>query len=84
MAAGRARPRVLLGRAGRIRGYAGPDRCDRAALYAGSVAWVIGYDTIYAHQDTEDDALIGIKSTALLFGARTIGRWRYSTGWRWS
>jgi 4-hydroxybenzoate polyprenyltransferase len=32
---------------------------------------VIGYDTIYAHQDTEDDALIGIKSTALLFGERT-------------
>jgi 4-hydroxybenzoate polyprenyltransferase len=32
---------------------------------------VIGYDTIYAHQDTEDDALIGVKSTALLFGART-------------
>ena len=41
------------------------------ALYAGSIAWVIGYDTIYAHQDTEDDALIGIKSTARLFGART-------------
>jgi 4-hydroxybenzoate polyprenyltransferase len=40
-------------------------------LYAGSIAWVIGYDTIYAHQDTEDDALIGVKSTALLFGART-------------
>ena len=32
---------------------------------------MIGYDTIYAHQDREDDALIGIKSTALLFGART-------------
>jgi 4-hydroxybenzoate polyprenyltransferase len=32
---------------------------------------VIGYDTIYAHQDREDDALIGIKSTALLFGAKT-------------
>ena len=32
---------------------------------------MIGYDTIYAHQDAEDDALIGIKSTALLFGART-------------
>jgi len=32
---------------------------------------VIGYDTIYAHQDREDDALIGVKSTALLFGART-------------
>jgi 4-hydroxybenzoate polyprenyltransferase len=40
-------------------------------LYAGSIAWVIGYDTIYAHQDTEDDALIGIKSTARLFGAHT-------------
>ncbi len=37
-------------------------------LYAGSVLWVIGYDTIYALMDTEDDALIGIKSTALLFG----------------
>jgi 4-hydroxybenzoate polyprenyltransferase len=48
-------------------------RLDAAAfaLYAGSIAWVIGYDTIYAHQDAEDDALIGIKSTALLFGART-------------
>ena len=48
-------------------------RIDLTALvlYAGSIAWVIGYDTIYAHQDTEDDALIGIKSTARLFGART-------------
>jgi 4-hydroxybenzoate polyprenyltransferase len=36
-------------------------------LYAGSICWVIGYDTIYAHQDREDDLLIGIKSTALLF-----------------
>jgi 4-hydroxybenzoate polyprenyltransferase len=40
-------------------------------LYAGSISWVIGYDTIYAHQDTEDDALIGIKSTARLFAERT-------------
>jgi len=40
-------------------------------LYAGSISWVIAYDTIYAHQDTEDDVLVGIKSTALLFGART-------------
>jgi 4-hydroxybenzoate polyprenyltransferase len=40
-------------------------------LYAGSIAWVIGYDTIYAHQDREDDALIGIKSTARLFATRT-------------
>ena len=49
-------------------------RLDATAfvLYAGSIAWVIGYDTIYAHQDTEDDALIGIKSTARLFAE--IGR----------
>ena len=40
-------------------------------LYAGAIAWVIGYDTIYAHQDREDDALIGVKSTARLFGERT-------------
>src|SRR6202012_5459561 len=48
-------------------------RIDAAALllYAGSIAWVIGYDTIYAHQDADDDALIGIKSTARLFAART-------------
>ena len=35
-----------------------------AALYAGSIAWVIGYDTIYALQDVEDDALVGIRSSA--------------------
>jgi 4-hydroxybenzoate polyprenyltransferase len=48
-------------------------RLDPAAftLYAGSIAWVIAYDTIYAHQDREDDALIGIGSTAILFGERT-------------
>jgi 4-hydroxybenzoate polyprenyltransferase len=40
-------------------------------LYAGAIMWVMGYDTIYAHQDREDDALIGIKSTALLFRERT-------------
>ncbi|KNG94672.1 4-hydroxybenzoate octaprenyltransferase [Pseudaestuariivita atlantica] len=37
-------------------------------LYAGGIAWTLFYDTIYAHQDTEDDALIGVKSTARLFG----------------
>jgi 4-hydroxybenzoate polyprenyltransferase len=36
-------------------------------LYAGGVAWTLGYDTIYAHQDKEDDLRIGVKSTALLF-----------------
>ncbi|WP_293440672.1 4-hydroxybenzoate octaprenyltransferase [Planktotalea sp.] len=40
-------------------------------LYAAGIAWTLFYDTIYAHQDTEDDALIGIKSTARLFGAAT-------------
>ncbi len=40
-------------------------------LYLGGVAWTLFYDTIYAHQDTEDDALIGVKSTARLFGAAT-------------
>jgi 4-hydroxybenzoate polyprenyltransferase len=39
-------------------------------LYAGCILWVIGYDTIYALQDVEDDALIGVKSTARLFGRR--------------
>ncbi len=38
-------------------------------LYAGLVFWTLGYDTIYAHQDKDDDALIGVKSTARLFGA---------------
>jgi 4-hydroxybenzoate polyprenyltransferase len=37
-------------------------------LYAGAILWTLGYDTIYAHQDMEDDALAGIKSTALKFG----------------
>ena len=40
------------------------------ALYAAGVAWTLGYDTIYALQDKEDDALIGVRSTALLLGAR--------------
>jgi 4-hydroxybenzoate polyprenyltransferase len=40
-------------------------------LYAGAVVWTIGYDTIYAHQDREDDDLIGVKSTALRFGRAT-------------
>jgi 4-hydroxybenzoate polyprenyltransferase len=40
-------------------------------LYLGAIAWTIGYDTIYAHQDKEDDAVVGVRSTALLFGERT-------------
>jgi 4-hydroxybenzoate polyprenyltransferase len=70
-------PQVVLGLAfsyGALMGFAVTfARIDATALalYAGSIAWVIGYDTIYAHQDAEDDALIGVKSTARLFGART-------------
>jgi len=40
-------------------------------LYAGAIAWTVGYDTIYAHQDKRDDAIIGVRSTARLFGAHT-------------
>ena len=40
-------------------------------LYAGCIAWTIGYDTIYAHQDKTDDLAIGVKSTALRFGDQT-------------
>ncbi len=70
-------PQIVLGLAfswGALMGFAvtlGRIDATAVALYAGAIAWVIGYDTIYAHQDAEDDALIGIKSTALLFGART-------------
>ncbi len=42
-------------------------------LYAGSIAWVVGYDTIYALQDVEDDALVGIRSSALRLGGRVRG-----------
>ena len=40
-------------------------------LYAGGIAWTLGYDTIYAHQDREDDALIGVKSSARRLGTNT-------------
>jgi 4-hydroxybenzoate polyprenyltransferase len=40
-------------------------------LYAATILWILGYDTIYAHQDREDDAMAGIKSTALKFGTNT-------------
>ena len=44
-----------------------------ASIYAGSVLWVIGYDTIYALQDREDDALVGIRSSALRLGQQVRG-----------
>ncbi len=70
-------PQIFLGLAfswGALMGWAAEfGQLDLPAylLYAGSIAWVIHYDTIYAHQDSEDDALLGLKSTALLFGERT-------------
>jgi 4-hydroxybenzoate polyprenyltransferase len=70
-------PQVVLGLAfnwGALLGWpAVLGRLDWPAvvLYAGAVAWTIGYDTIYAHQDREEDDLIGLKSTALKFGRAT-------------
>jgi 4-hydroxybenzoate polyprenyltransferase len=55
-------------------GYAaGADRLDAAwaVLYGAAILWDLGFDTIYAHQDRDDDALVGVKSTARLFGERT-------------
>jgi 4-hydroxybenzoate polyprenyltransferase len=70
-------PQAVLGVAfnwGALLGYAAVlGRLEWAAivLYGGAVAWTIGYDTIYAHQDRDDDALLGLKSTALKFGRAT-------------
>lgn len=67
-------PQAFLGLAfnwGAIVGWtAARGELDLPALlmYAGGVAWTLGYDTIYAHQDKEDDARVGVKSTARLFG----------------
>lgn len=70
-------PQVVLGLAfswGALMGWAA-DRASLALapllLYCGAIAWTVGYDTIYAHQDKDDDALLGLKSTALKFGERT-------------
>ena len=73
-------PQIVLGLAfnwGALVGWAavmGNVGIPALLLYAGSVLWTIGYDTIYAHQDKEDDALLGLKSTALRFGEATP-RW---------
>ncbi len=54
-------------------GYAAAGHLDWPVLplYLAAILWIIGYDTIYAHQDREDDALIGVKSTARLFEHNT-------------
>ncbi|MFK7763688.1 MAG: 4-hydroxybenzoate octaprenyltransferase [Roseobacter sp.] len=51
--------------------HSGKLEAPAVVLYAAGIAWTLFYDTIYAHQDAEDDALIGIKSTARLFGDKT-------------
>ncbi|MHA1601027.1 MAG: 4-hydroxybenzoate octaprenyltransferase [Alphaproteobacteria bacterium] len=58
---------ALLGWAAATGGMALPP----LLLYGAGIAWTLGYDTIYAHQDKEDDALVGVKSTALRFGTAT-------------
>ncbi len=70
-------PQAFLGLAfnwGALLAYAahtGTVSVGSVLLYAAGVAWTLFYDTIYAHQDKEDDVLIGVKSTARLFGAAT-------------
>ena len=73
-------PQAFLGLAfswGALMGWAaifGSVALAPVILYGSAVAWTIGYDTIYAHQDKEDDEVIGLKSTALKFGEHTA-RW---------
>ena len=73
-------PQAFLGLAfswGALMGWAaifGSVALAPVILYGAAVAWTIGYDTIYAHQDKEDDEVIGLKSTALRFGDHTA-RW---------
>ncbi|MCK0207576.1 4-hydroxybenzoate octaprenyltransferase [Starkeya koreensis] len=72
-------PQLVLGLAfswGALMGYAaliGTLPGSAFLLYAGSVLWVVGYDTIYAHQDREDDEAVGVKSSARLFAGATRG-----------
>lgn len=57
--------------------HAGALHSPAVFLYLAGISWTVFYDTIYAHQDTEDDALIGIKSTARLFGENSAGYLKY-------
>src|SRR5437868_7271720 len=71
-------PQIFLGIAfnwGALLGWSAIHASLSAApllLYLGGISWTLAYDTIYAHQDKEDDILIGIKSTALKFGSASI------------
>lgn len=71
-------PQFVLGLTfnwGALMGWAavtGDIQLANGVLYAAGIVWTLGYDTIYAHQDKEDDVLIGVKSSALALGARTV------------
>ncbi len=73
-------PQIFLGLAfnwGALMGWAavnGSLGWPPVLLYIGGIFWTLGYDTIYAHQDKEDDVLVGVKSTALRLGGATR-RW---------
>ena len=70
-------PQIFLGLAfnwGALLGWAavnGSLSWTPVVLYVAGIFWTLGYDTVYAHQDKEDDALIGVKSTARLFGDKS-------------
>jgi 4-hydroxybenzoate polyprenyltransferase len=70
-------PQLVLGVAfnwGALVGWAavsGTIEAPALLLYGAGILWTLGYDTIYAHQDKRDDASIGVRSTALLFGRRS-------------
>ncbi|MEG3618996.1 4-hydroxybenzoate octaprenyltransferase [Magnetovibrio sp. PR-2] len=72
-------PQIFLGLSfnwGALLGWAavkGELSAAPGVLYAAGIFWTLGYDTIYAHQDKEDDILVGIKSTALKLGGATKG-----------
>ncbi len=71
-------PQVVLGLAfnwGALVGWSavmGSIGLPALVLYAASVLWTMGYDTIYAHQDKDDDLLLGLRSTAIRFGEHTV------------
>ncbi|MDO8838814.1 MAG: 4-hydroxybenzoate octaprenyltransferase [Parvibaculum sp.] len=75
-------PQIVLGLAfnwGALMGWAavtGGLSLAPVALYLGAVFWTVGYDTIYAHQDREDDAIVGVRSSALRLGAATY-KWMW-------
>ncbi|MCC7045868.1 MAG: 4-hydroxybenzoate octaprenyltransferase [Alphaproteobacteria bacterium] len=70
-------PQFVLGLAfnwGALVGYvavSGAMRLPALLLYAAGIAWTLGYDTIYAHQDKQDDAIVGVKSSARFLADRT-------------